>query len=141
MRVCDVMTNDVETIDADMTLQEAAEKMKELGIGILPVRQNGAPIGMVTDRDITIRATAVGKDPHDTYVREIMTEEVISCNENDPAKEAFETMRKNGVGRLLVKNPQGEVCGIITMASLFSKAGDDMWECIANTNTPLKAAS
>ena len=73
MRVSDVMTRGVECTRPDATLQEAAAKMKSLDVGPLPVCDDDRLVGMVTDRDITVRATAEGVDPTDVRVRDVMT--------------------------------------------------------------------
>ena len=79
MQVREIMTPHVEVIHPDATLQEAAEEMSRLEIGPLPVCDGERLVGMLTDRDITIRATARGCDPNTTKVHEVMTSEVVLC--------------------------------------------------------------
>ena len=88
MRVKEVMTPEVAIVDADSTLHEAAARMKSLNVGPLPVCQSGRLVGMLTDRDITVRATAEGEDPTAIRVRDIMTPEVLYCFEDDLVSEA-----------------------------------------------------
>ena len=88
MRVSEVMTQGVEGIGPDATLQEAAAKMKSLDVGPLPVCDNDRLVGMVTDRDITVRATAEGDAPTDVRVRDVMTSEVIYCFEDELVEDA-----------------------------------------------------
>src|SRR5262249_25221551 len=78
MRVNEVMTRGVECVGPDATLQEAAARMKSLDVGTLPVCDHDGLVGMVTDRDITVRATAEGDAPTDVRVRDIMTPEIVS---------------------------------------------------------------
>jgi CBS domain-containing protein len=83
------MTPHVECTRPGATIQEAAAKMRQLDIGPLPVCDDDHhPLGMVTDRDITIRAVAEGKDPGRTHVHEVMTPEVISCFDDQDVEEA-----------------------------------------------------
>src|SRR5205809_5268655 len=82
MRVSEVMTRGVECTRPDATVQEAAAKMKSLDVGPLPVCDNDRLVGMVTDRDITVRATAEGEIPTDVHVRDVMTPDVIYCFED-----------------------------------------------------------
>ena len=83
--------------------------MDDLDVGSLPVCDNGQLVGVITDRDITIRAIAKGSDPANTMVREIMTSEVLSCFENDDVEEAARIMQENQVRRILVLNAANEV--------------------------------
>src|SRR3954466_11863099 len=102
MRVSEVMTRGVECISPDATLQEAAARMKSLDVGPLPVCDNDRLVGMVTDRDITVRATAEGEAPTDVRVRDIMTLEVFWCFEDQDAAEAARLMEQKQVRRLVV---------------------------------------
>jgi CBS domain-containing protein len=77
MQLKDVMTPEVEAADFNITLQEAAAKMKTLDVGALPIREGLHLVGMLTDRDITIRAVAEGLDPKQTAVAEVMTAEIV----------------------------------------------------------------
>src|SRR3954465_9170753 len=80
--IADVMSRDVTSVTPDDTIQRAAELMDDLDIGALPVTEGGRLIGMVTDRDITIRATAAGLGPEDTLVTEVMSEGICQCYED-----------------------------------------------------------
>jgi CBS domain-containing protein len=81
-RIAEVMTRDVEVISPDESLQRAAQMMDELNVGALPVCEGKNLVGMITDRDITVRATAIGLRPSDTCVSEIMTEQTRWCTED-----------------------------------------------------------
>jgi len=123
--VQDIMTSSVETIGSDASLVEAAEKMKSLEIGALPVWENGKLIGVITDRDITIRAVAQGRNPSSTGVREIMTSDVCCCCEDDDIQEAAQMMEKESLHRLLVVNSDNDPVGFVSLSDLAVKSQDE----------------
>src|SRR3954468_20803840 len=100
MRVREVMTRRVEWIRPDANLQEAARKMKSLDVGPLPICDNDRLVGMLTDRDITVRAVAEGCDPKTTKVRQAMTEGVDYCFEDQDVTEAARMMKDKQIRRL-----------------------------------------
>src|SRR4051794_28840839 len=102
MWVREIMTRDVECASPDDTLQKAARKMKELDVGPMPICDHDRVVGMLTDRDITIRAVAEGRDPRSTRVRDVMTQNVVSCYEDDAVEEAARLMQERQIRRLLV---------------------------------------
>lgn len=123
------MTPNPRMIKPTQTAQEAAKIMKEEDFGVLPVGTPDAALGIVTDRDITVRITAEGKDASKTQVQEIMTTKFITCQESDEIEHAAELMRKHDVSRIMVsrfdKTANYEtVTGIITMADLLRNKGD-----------------
>jgi len=125
MQVNDIMTPGVECVRPDDTLQDAARKMRDLDVGPLPVcGDNDRLAGMITDRDITIRAVAEGKDPRTTRVREAMTEEIISCFEDQDVKEAARTMQERQVRRLVVLNRDKRLVGIVSLGDVATESGD-----------------
>ena len=124
MRVSEVMTRGAECTHPDATLQEAAAKMKSLDVGPLPVCDNDRLVGMVTDRDITIRATAEGDAPTDVRVRDVMTPEVIYCFEDALVGDAALLMQQKQVRRLLVLNRDKRLVGIVSLGDLAVKTGD-----------------
>ena len=79
MQLSEIMTSDPVVLGPDTTLREAAQKMRDLDSGVMPVGENDRLVGMLTDRDITVRATADGKDPNTTPVRNVMTSDVVYC--------------------------------------------------------------
>src|SRR5690242_2022236 len=97
MWIRDIMTRDVECVGPDDTLQEAALKMKELDVGPMPVCDHDRIAGMLTDRDITIRAVAEGRDPRSTRVRDVMTRDVVACCEDDAVEEAARLMQERQI--------------------------------------------
>ena len=118
MQLKEFVNSQVETVKPSDTLQCAAEKMGELDVGSLPVCDNGQLVGVITDRDITIRAVAKGSDPATMTVREIMTPEVLWCFEDDDVEEAARIMQENQVRRILVLNEANELVGITSLGEL-----------------------
>lgn len=125
MQLKDIMTPDVECVRPGDTLQEAARKMKSLDVGPMPVcGDNDKIVGMLTDRDITIRATAEGLDPKTAKVRDAMTDEVVYCFEDQDVKEAAKLMEERQIRRLLVMNRDKRLVGIVSLGDLATKTGD-----------------
>ena len=125
MQLREVMTRDVEVIGPDATLEEAARKMDALDVGPLPVCENDRLVGMITDRDVTVRATAAGRDPTTTRVREAMTEDLVFCREEEDVETAAQLMKSRQVRRLPVLNEQHRVVGIVSLGDLAVQAGDE----------------
>src|SRR5690348_16969625 len=99
-RVVDIMTRDVQTVAPTATVQEAAQKMKIDNIGSLPVTQESRLVGTLTDRDITIRVIAEGRDPRTTLVRDAMTGDVVTVKAAQDVAEAEVLMHNHQVRRL-----------------------------------------
>lgn len=118
MQVRDVMTRNFTSIERQAAIRNAAEKMRELDIGMLPVDEDGEIIGAVTDRDITVRATAQGADPNTTTVGEIMSNEVYACYEDNDLEEAARIMAEHQIHRVMVTNDSGEFVGMLALADL-----------------------
>jgi CBS domain-containing protein len=124
MQLKEVMTRNVEVIHPDDTLAAAAEKMKTLDVGPLPVCDGDRLVGMLTDRDITVRATAAGRDPTMTHVRDAMTPDVVYCFEDQDVKEAAQLMEQRQIRRLLVLNREKRLVGIVSLGDLAVESGD-----------------
>jgi CBS domain-containing protein len=128
MQIRDIMTPGVECVRPDDTLQEAARKMRDLDVGPMPVcGENDRLAGMITDRDITVRAVAEGRDPKSTKVRDVMTEDVISCFEDQDVQDAARLMQSRQVRRVLVLNRDQRLVGIISLGDLAVEADDSRW--------------
>ena len=126
MRVNEVMTHGVECVRPEDSIAAAAQKMKDLDVGALPVcGDNDRLAGMVTDRDITVRATAGCCDPGGTFVRDVMTPNVIYCFEDQDVTEAARLMKENQVRRLVVLNRDKRLVGIVSLGDLAVEAGDE----------------
>jgi CBS domain-containing protein len=125
MQVKDVMTRGAECISPDETLQEAARKMKNLDVGALPVCDRDRLAGMVTDRDIVVRAVAEGRDPRTVRIRDAMTEGVTYVFEDDDINEAARLMRQKQIRRLVVLNRDKRLAGIVSLGDLAVETGDE----------------
>ena len=123
MQLRDVMTPNPEVIPPDVTIGDAAKKMRDLDVGALPVCDGERLCGMITDRDIVIRAVAEGRYVHGP-VRDLMTEEAVYCFEDQEYEEAAVLMRKYQIRRLPVLNSENRLVGIVSLADM-SLSGDD----------------
>jgi CBS domain-containing protein len=117
MKVSDVMTCDVQLCTPDDTLKDAAEAMMALGVGLLPVTDSDRLVGMISDRDIAIRGVALGRGP-DTCVRDVMTEDVKYCFEDQDLDEVTRNMGDIQVRRLPVLNRDKRLVGIIALGDI-----------------------
>jgi CBS domain-containing protein len=125
MQVKEIMTRNVEVIRPDATLQEAARKMKDLDVGAIPVCDGRKLQGMLTDRDITIRATAEGADPKETRVQDTMTPDVYYCFENQSVEDAALLMMEKQVRRIPIVNNEHDLVGIIALGDVAVDSQDD----------------
>jgi CBS domain-containing protein len=125
MIVRDIMTRDVEVIHPDSAIQEAAGKMAQLDVGSLPVCDNRRLIGVVTDRDIAVRAVAEGLDPKTTKVSAAMTPELIYCFEDEGVQEAVKLMQRYQIRRLPILNREKQLVGIVALGDLATDIGNE----------------
>jgi CBS domain-containing protein len=125
MQLREVMTSNPVVLDPETTLREAAQKMRELDSGVMPIGENDRLVGMLTDRDITVRATADGKDPNTTPVRDVMSSEVIYCFEDDDLDAAARKMEEHQIRRLIVLNRDKRLVGIASLGDLAVHAPSD----------------
>ena len=117
MRVSEAMTPDVRVANPDQTIREAARMMAELDAGALPVGEQDRLVGMITDRDIAVRAVAHGKPP-DTPIREVMTDDVKYCFDDEELEEVARNMGDIQVRRLPVVNRDKRLVGIVSIADI-----------------------
>ena len=125
MQLRDVMTRDIQDIPPEATLKQAAETMRSLDVGALPVCENNRVIGMLTDRDIAMRAVAEGYDPNEAHVRDAMTGELIYCYEDDTVENAAKLMEEKQIRRLPVMDRNQRLCGIVSLGDLATRTRDD----------------
>jgi len=118
MQVHDIMTRKVELTDPNTTIRDVARKMRSGQIGAMPVGENDRLIGMVTDRDIVVRAVAEERLPGNTSVREVMSEKICYCFEDDDVEEAARIMAEHQVKRLPVLNRDKRLVGIVALSDL-----------------------
>lgn len=120
IHVSEVMTSDAINIDKMTTVRQAASVMAKADIGLLPILDGTKLVGVITDRDITVRAVA--EDLHDsTQVDHIMSKLIISVRENDDITVALQIMEKNGVRRLVVLDGRRNLAGVVTLKEIKDK--------------------
>jgi CBS domain-containing protein len=119
------MTRNLEEIPPDATLKDAAQKMKSMDFGALPVCQSGQVLGILTDRDITIRAVADGCDPTQTHVRDAMTTNVVFCYDDEDVQQATELMEQKQIRRLLVLDHDKHPVGIVSLGDIATRVRDE----------------
>ena len=123
MRVSEAMTREVRVASPGQSIREVAKIMAEIDAGSMPVGDNDRLVGMITDRDIAIRAVAQGKGP-DTPVREVMsTETVLYCYEDEDLAHVAQNMSEQQVRRLPVVNRDKRLVGIVSLGNLAQTEG------------------
>ena len=124
MELRDIMTRNVEVVNGNASLKEAATKMKTLDVGLIPVCDGDRLKGLLTDRDITIRATANGRDPSKTKVSEVMSTDIAYCLEDQAVDEAVILMEARQIRRLPILNQTKQLVGIVSLADIAVHVGD-----------------
>lgn len=120
MKVKEVMSTELRGVRTDASLKEAAEHMRVLDVGSLPVvsPENNRVVGMVTDRDIVVRAVAKGNDIANETAGEIMSSPLVCCHEDDDVEEASAAMKAKQVRRVLVLNAENQPVGLVSLGDL-----------------------
>ena len=118
MLVKDIMTPKMESILPTATLREAAQKMRDLNLGSLPVAKDGKLVGMITDRDICCRGVADGLNAARAEVREIMSRDISFCFNDDTVSQAVRQMEERHIRRLAVLNHDKTFAGFLTVDDL-----------------------
>ncbi len=129
MRAADIMTENPEVVTPDATLADAARKMRDLDVGIIPVVEsegNRRLRGVITDRDITVRAVAEGRDATSTRVSDVMTSGVETCNKNDSVQDVLQLMQREQVRRVPITDREGRLVGIIAQADVATDLDSEM---------------
>lgn len=117
MKINDIMTKEVVKVNSDEPINKAAKMMKEHDIGAVPVCDNDKVIGIITDRDIVVRAIADEKNSQSTTVREVMTSNPVCLNSDEAVTEAERVMSERQIRRIIVKDNE-EVKGIVSLGDL-----------------------
>jgi CBS-domain-containing membrane protein len=120
-KVGEIMTRSVAVVQQDDSLQHAAQKMKTLNVGSLPVCDGDAMVGVVTDRDIAVRGVAAGMVPQESRVSDVMTSDVRWCSETDGVEQAMELMGEAQVRRLAVLDENRKIVGVISLGDLATR--------------------
>jgi len=119
------MSSHVVQIADNMNLIKAAQKMQSADVGALPVQKDNKTIGLITDRDIVVRAISAELDPKTTLVKEIMSPDVLCCSEEDDIETAERTMEDNKVHRLVVLGRDNTVVGVLSLGDLALKTSNE----------------
>lgn len=135
MKVSECMTTDVKSADPSRSIQDAAKLMDKNDCGSLPVGEGDRLVGMITDRDIVIRAVAAGL-PLDTPIREVMTKEVKYCFENDEIDDVAENMGDIQMRRIPVLNSKKRIVGIVSIGDLARSDEQCAGEALAEIAQP-----
>lgn len=125
MQAGQIMIRKLTTVAPDETVERAAILMARVNAGILPVVKGDRIVGLVTDRDLVVRAVAAGKSPHKVRVDEIMTEEVHFCREDDEVEEVARRMGALGVRRMPVCDRSGAPVGLISLDDVAAHVQSD----------------
>jgi len=136
MHIRDVMSRDVKIASPRDTLQNAAQLMKEIDSGALPVGDNDRLVGMLTDRDITIRAVALGKTPDNCQVREVMSPDIKYVYDDESLEDAARNMGHLQIRRLPVLNRENRLVGIVSLGDLALKQEDSAGEALKDVSRP-----
>ena len=125
MDLKEIMTSPVATIAPETSLAHAAKTMLASDIGFLPVSNGQTIVGIISDRDITIRAVAKGMDPERTAVKDVMTMDVFTCPASSDVTDACRLMEEKQVRRLVVVDATGSPVGIVSLGDIAVKEGKD----------------
>lgn len=135
-RIAEIMTRSVAVVGRDETLQAAARRMREMDVGALPVTDGKALVGMVTDRDITVRGVAEGMVAQESLVSDVMTEEVRWCRPDDTIQQVMAQMGDEQVRRLAVLDAANEIVGIVALGDIATRQSAHTDEALREISTP-----
>jgi len=136
MRVSEAMTREVRVATPGQSIRDAAKMMDECDAGIMPVGENDRLVGMISDRDIAIRAVAQGKGP-DTPVRDVMsTEKVLYCYEDEDLAHVAQNMSEQQVRRLPVVNRDKRLVGIVSLGDMAQREGRSANKAVKGVTKP-----
>lgn len=136
MKISDIMTRNVRVVSPDKTIQEAARLMDEMNVGSLPVCDGRRLRGVITDRDITVRATAAGLPPDTTRVRDVMSDNVWWCFDDDDVNHIVELMSDHQIRRLPVVDHDKHLVGIVALGDLATDSEQDASRALRRISTP-----
>lgn len=125
MKVKEIMSTNVKRISTSAMISEAAEKMRKYDVGALPILEDNKIVGILTDRDIVVRAVAAGMDPKMTLVKDAYSPKVFCCSEEDDIETAAKLMEESKIRRLVVLGKDDIVVGLVSMGDLALKTSND----------------
>ena len=133
----EIMTRDVQTISPQETVQRAAQLMDELNVGAIPVLDGDKLVGMITDRDITVRSVAAGQNPVSTKVTDVMSSDVRTCTPNQSVDEVLGQMGDVQIRRIPVLDESTQkVIGIVSLGDVATKHSADVDRALDEISTP-----
>ena len=124
----EIMTPNPECVLASDTVMKAAQLMKSEDVGPIPIvdDQDGKKLtGIITDRDLAIKVVAEARDPRTTSVQEVMSDDLVTCKENEDVRQALKLMQENQVRRIPVVDGSDHLLGIISQADVATRLGND----------------
>jgi CBS domain-containing protein len=124
MKISEVMSRDVQTVLPDDTVQKAAKMMGDLDVGVLPVCDGKNLLGMITDRDIAVRATSTGKSPQECRVRDTMSQGVDYCFDDEDVETVSRKMGERQIRRMPVINHDKHLVGIVALGDIATSSGE-----------------
>lgn len=136
MKLADIMTRDVTVVSPTDSVQRAAQIMDELNVGSLPVCDGRRIIGMVTDRDLTVRIAAQGRSPEEARVEEAMSTNVRWCFEDEDVDAVIEKMGDTQIRRLPVVDRDHNLVGIVSLGDIAVKSDDIAEEALEGVSRP-----
>jgi CBS domain-containing protein len=134
--VSEIMSTDVQVIGPQETLRSAARLMQELDVGSLPVCDGERLLGMLTDRDITVRGVAEGLKPDESCVGDVMSAEVLYCTEDQPADEALQMMGQQQVRRLPVIDGDKHLVGVVSLGDFALRQDGHIDQAVRDISQP-----
>jgi CBS domain-containing protein len=133
----DIMTRDVQTISPQDTVQRAAQLMDELNVGAIPVLDADKLVGMITDRDITVRSVAVGQNPGSTRVADVMSTDVRTCTTSQGVEDVMNQMADVQVRRIpVLDEASGKIVGIVSLGDVATKSSGDVDRTLDEISSP-----
>ena len=133
----DVMTRDVQTVSPQESVQRAAQLMDELNVGAIPVLDGDKLVGMITDRDITVRSTAVGQDPTSTKVGDVMSIDVRTCTTRQTVDDVLQQMGDVQIRRIpVIDEDSGKIVGIVSLGDVATRHSADVDRALDEISSP-----
>ena len=137
MQLKEIITSPAQTVAPDCTVFEAAKQMADDDLGWLPVASNGKAVGIITDRDITIRGVAGGLDARKTKVEDVMSKDVFCCSIDSTIEDAANMMEDEQVRRLVVVDANEKIAGVVSLADLaLDSKGETSHEVLKEVSKP-----
>ncbi len=135
-RIAEIMSTPVQTTSPEESLRSAAQCMQSFNVGALPVCTGGQLLGMLTDRDIAVRAVAQGLDADEACVSDVMTQEVQFCTLDQDSQDAMRLMGQWQVRRLPVVDAKGSVVGIVALADVALRQSAHIDQTVREISEP-----